>query len=89
MGKKYQNAGAPDYKMPSNDFLKSEATSNDDMLTVEELINALKTLPANSKICITQDGNYAVGDLAYIYKSPIQIVSAQNIYAIGHSEQGV
>lgn len=90
MGKAYGNtSNIKGSRLPNYDLLESEVSSDNDLLSRDELIEALKKLPDDSKICITQDGNYAEGDLAYIFKTPFKISETENIFAIGHSDQNI
>ena len=90
MGKLYgSDANIPELRMPSYEDLSSERTSDTDLLDVSVMINELQKLPKGSKLCITQDGNYAVGDLAYIYNKPQRVCEDKDIFIIGHSEQSV
>lgn len=63
------------------------------MISVEEMIESLKKLPAGSMLCLTQEGHYAqssFGDISL--PCPILLSEEKNeremtVFAIGHSDQ--
>lgn len=64
-----------------------------EMIDVEDMIAALKKLPAGAKLCVRQDGFYAQGQFGDINLPEAIIVTDKDtheqvfVYSIGESEQ--
>lgn len=87
MGRKNSTAFTVNRSGQPNYETLDSISQEDDLIDVETLIARLQELPRGSRICITQDGNYAEGDLAYIFSNPLKICDTDNIFSIGHSDQ--
>lgn len=63
-------------------------------MRVEDLIAMLQTLPADSRVAITQYGSDADSHMAYFHDTPVKILHGTNsgetdVYAIGESDQSM
>lgn len=58
-------------------------------ISVQDMIEALKTLPKDARIYVGQDGYFAEGRFGEIFtpKHPPEIIYGIQYYAIGHSSQ--
>lgn len=72
---------------------KNVAGSVAEMIGVEDMIAALKELPAGSKLCVRQEGFYALGKFADINLPEAITVTDEVtkeqvvVYSIGNSDQ--
>lgn len=64
-----------------------------EMIDVDDMIKALQQLPKGSKLCVREEGHYALGSFAYIQLPEAITVTDENtketvvVYSIGESEQ--
>lgn len=71
--------------LPEWDNHRRAVAIKDNTISVEEMIEALKSLPAGSRLAVVQGGNYAEGEFASVFKP--QKDSKENYYIIGESNQ--